>query len=184
MDQPSRFQDGSLECLSGWLVSADGRSPQLLDKWSFSIGLLDCQDMVAGLLQSEWSKRGRWKPHCLSLPSSEVTHHPHNIPLITLFVTPWTIACQAPCPWDSPGNNTGVGCHSLLQGSSWPMDRTCVSCISCIGRQVLYYCDTWEPHWLHRSLWKGMTLWNQLGRFTGSWFGDRLPHTWAQLILQ
>ena len=19
------------------------------------------------------------------------------------------------CPWDSPGNNTGVGCHSLLQ---------------------------------------------------------------------
>ena len=20
------------------------------------------------------------------------------------------------CPWDSPGRNTGVGCHSLLQG--------------------------------------------------------------------
>ena len=20
------------------------------------------------------------------------------------------------CPWDSPGNNTGVGCHALLQG--------------------------------------------------------------------
>ena len=20
------------------------------------------------------------------------------------------------CPWDSPGNNTGVGCHFLLQG--------------------------------------------------------------------
>ena len=20
------------------------------------------------------------------------------------------------CPWDSPGKNTGVGCHSLLQG--------------------------------------------------------------------
>ena len=24
------------------------------------------------------------------------------------------------CPWDSPGNNTGVGSHFLLQGSSWP----------------------------------------------------------------
>ena len=24
------------------------------------------------------------------------------------------------CPWDSPGKNTGVGCHALLQGSSWP----------------------------------------------------------------
>ena len=23
------------------------------------------------------------------------------------------------CSWDSPGNNTGVGCHSLLQGICW-----------------------------------------------------------------
>ena len=22
---------------------------------------------------------------------------------------------RLPCPWDSPSNNTGVGCHSLLQ---------------------------------------------------------------------
>ena len=33
-----------------------------------------------------------------------------------LFATPWTIAHQAPCPWDFPGKNTGVGCHFLLQG--------------------------------------------------------------------
>ena len=32
------------------------------------------------------------------------------------LATPWTVACQALCPWDSPGRNTGVGCHSLLQG--------------------------------------------------------------------
>ena len=33
------------------------------------------------------------------------------------FATPWTVAHQAPlCPWDSPGKNTGVGCHFLLQG--------------------------------------------------------------------
>ena len=32
------------------------------------------------------------------------------------FVTPWTVAHQAPCPWDFPGKNTGVGCHFLLQG--------------------------------------------------------------------
>ena len=37
------------------------------------------------------------------------------------FVTPWTAAHQGPtgpilCPWDSPGKNTGVGCHGLLQG--------------------------------------------------------------------
>ena len=23
---------------------------------------------------------------------------------------------RLPCPWDSPGKNTGVGCHCLLQG--------------------------------------------------------------------
>ena len=28
---------------------------------------------------------------------------------------PWTAVHQAPCPWDSPGKNTGVGCHVLLQ---------------------------------------------------------------------
>ena len=34
---------------------------------------------------------------------------------VRLCVTPWTAAHQAPCPWDSPGKNTGVGCHFLLQ---------------------------------------------------------------------
>ena len=34
-----------------------------------------------------------------------------------LFATPWTLVHQAPlCPWDSPGRNTGVGCHVLLPG--------------------------------------------------------------------
>ena len=31
------------------------------------------------------------------------------------------------CPWDSPGNNAGVGCHALLRGSSRPRDRTSFS---------------------------------------------------------
>ena len=28
----------------------------------------------------------------------------------------WTITHQAPLSWASPGKNTGVGCHDLLQG--------------------------------------------------------------------
>ena len=32
-------------------------------------------------------------------------------------------------PWDFLGKSTGVGCHFLLQGSSWPRDGTWVSCI-------------------------------------------------------
>ena len=39
-------------------------------------------------------------------------------------MTPWTVAHKAPCPWDFPGKNTGVGCHFFLQGSSWPRDWT------------------------------------------------------------
>ena len=34
---------------------------------------------------------------------------------VQLCAAPETAAHQAPCPWDSPGNNTGVGCHFLLQ---------------------------------------------------------------------
>ena len=34
---------------------------------------------------------------------------------VQLCVTPQTAAHQAPRPWDSPGKNTGVGCHFLLQ---------------------------------------------------------------------
>ena len=33
---------------------------------------------------------------------------------VRLCVTPQTAAHQAPRPWDSPGKNTGVGCHFFL----------------------------------------------------------------------
>ena len=46
------------------------------------------------------------------------------------------------CPWDLPGQNTGVGCCFLLGGGSFqPRDRTC---ISCIGKRVLYHYIAWE----------------------------------------
>ena len=31
---------------------------------------------------------------------------------VQLFATPTRLLC----PWDSPGKNTAVGCHALLQG--------------------------------------------------------------------
>ena len=34
---------------------------------------------------------------------------------VQLYATPSTAAHQAPRSWDSPGKNTGVGCHFLLQ---------------------------------------------------------------------
>ena len=33
---------------------------------------------------------------------------------------------------------------SSSRGSSWPKDRTCISCLSCIDRRILSYWATWE----------------------------------------
>ena len=35
---------------------------------------------------------------------------------VQLFATLQAVASRLLCPWDSPGKNTGVGCHFLLQG--------------------------------------------------------------------
>ena len=35
---------------------------------------------------------------------------------VQLFATPWTVACQSPLAIEFSSKNTGVGCHSLLQG--------------------------------------------------------------------
>ena len=43
---------------------------------------------------------------------------------VPLFVSPWTVARQAPLPMEFSRTNTGVGCHFLARGSTWPRDRT------------------------------------------------------------
>ena len=87
---------------------------------------------------------------------------------VWLLVTLWTVARQAPLsmgfsrqgywsglPFPSPGYLPDLlsSVHGILQArileqvsissskrSSWPRDWTCVSCISCIGRRILYHC--------------------------------------------
>ena len=69
------------------------------------------------------------------------------------------------CPWDFPGKNTGVVAISCSRGSSWPRDWIHVSCISCIGRWILYHWATREAcieahkayksnHALYPCLWE------------------------------
>ena len=53
---------------------------------------------------------------------------------IQLFVSPWTIACQASL-------SVGWVTISFSRGSFQPRDRTHVSCI---GRQILYHLATRE----------------------------------------
>ena len=64
-------------------------------------------------------------------------------------------SCLIPCdPKD--GSPPGSSVHGIFQarilewvaisfsrGSSWPMNWTHFSCISCTGKQVLYHCTTW-----------------------------------------
>ena len=54
------------------------------------------------------------------------------------FVTAWMN------PKDNTLSETSDGKRQILYGITymwtwWPRDRTCISCISCIGRQILYH---------------------------------------------
>ena len=73
---------------------------------------------------------------------------------VQLFATPWTASYQAPCPWDSPGQNTGVGCHFFSRGSSQPSDQTQVSRIA--GRFFTYWA-TREVPWNNKGINKTLT---------------------------
>ena len=44
---------------------------------------------------------------------------------VGLFATRGLYPARLPCPWDSPGKKTGVGCHFLLQGRRWKWMEIC-----------------------------------------------------------
>ena len=79
-------------------------------------------------------------------------------------MTPWTVACQAPPSWNSPGKNAGVGSHSLLQGTfltqgssepPWKPNKT----VSiwwrhvCQDRGPMYVLICFSCVWLSATLW-------------------------------
>ena len=53
------------------------------------------------------------------------------------FATPWTVAC----PWGSPGKNTRMDCHALLQGI-FPTQGLNLGLLYC--RQILHHLATRE----------------------------------------
>ena len=57
---------------------------------------------------------------------------------VQLFVNPWTVGCQAPLSMRFSRQEYWSGLLFPSSGESCPpRDWTCVSCISCIGRQIL-----------------------------------------------
>ena len=78
-----------------------------------------------------------------------------------------TLSCPTLCkPIDCspPGSSVnGIFQARILQwvaisssrGSSPPRDRTRISCVSCIGRRILYHCASWE---IPKVLFQGLNL--------------------------
>ena len=62
--------------------------------------------------------------------------------------------CPTPCypmdfsvfPWNFPGKRLPFPTPRV----SWPRDWNHISCVSCIGRRILYPCTTWEDHPLNQ----------------------------------
>ena len=56
------------------------------------------------------------------------------------------------CPWDSPGKNSGVGCHALLQGTFLTQGSN-PPLLDC--RQILYHMNPWGspdiPLWTQKK---------------------------------
>ena len=63
---------------------------------------------------------------------------------------------------------------SFSRGFFWPRDQTWVSCISCIGRQILYHWATWEAH-----LGCGILIWRPQLAKTGS-----IMDSWGEISAQ
>ena len=60
--------------------------------------------------------------------------------MLSHFATLWLYPVKFLCPWDSPGKNTGMGCHALLQGTFPTQESNPPSVMStCLGRWVLYH---------------------------------------------
>ena len=82
---------------------------------------------------------------------------------VRLLVTLWTVAARLLFAWDSPGKNTGVGCHVFLQGifSTQELKLCLLHC-----GWILYHSTTWESPYRSQPylLWEGTTQRSGTGR--------------------
>ena len=65
---------------------------------------------------------------------------------VRLCVTPRTAPRQAPVFGGCSRENTAVGCHALLRGSSRPRDQTRISCASCSAGGFVTTEPRGKPH--------------------------------------
>ena len=104
-----------------------------------------------------------WRTKC----AKAIQHKVHSLLSVSCsvmsdFAIPWTIAHQAPLSMDSPGKNTGVGCHSLLLPSSmspisgvWGKLTCCLLCLNTIYLRQGSKCPfiVKGQNWIQRNIW-------------------------------
>jgi len=91
------------------------------------------------------------------------------------LVTPWNVSCQALCPCDFPGKNTGVVCHFLLQGIFLTQGLK-LGLLHC--RQILYLVS------YQRSPFQGMECQKEKVGKLRSWRVDDPPNRFKFKILK
>ena len=108
-----------------WLLSATpGLSPtRLLCPWDSSgkntgVG---CHFLPQRIFPTQGSNPSllnllHWQLDSLPLRHLEVQYHNEHSRFSCVSLRPHGHPVKLLCPWDSPGKNTGVGCHALLQG--------------------------------------------------------------------
>ena len=69
---------------------------------------------------------------------------------------------------------------SFPRGSSQPRDQTCVPCVFCIGRQILYHHATWEAPNPHYHLLMVRKHTQRTGYPQGQYAGQLLLHLLCQ----
>ena len=86
----------------------------------------------------------------MSLPCICFMMYVHSV-MSNYFVTPWTVARQAPVSMEFSRKNTGVGCYFLLQGIFPTQELNTCLLHFLYSRQILYHRATWEAFilWLN-----------------------------------
>ena len=119
-----------------WLPASYPFLPAPLANEKPSITAVYCSISNSG--PSHWWRHPAW-PHLHACVLSRF----HRV---WLLVTLWTVAHQAPLSLDSPGKNTGMGCHALLQGifPTLGSNSSLLGLLHC--RWILYGWATREAH--------------------------------------
>ena len=94
----------------------------------------------------EWPKYV-WKKYFI-LACQLVCMHAPSLSHSWLFATPWTVAHQAPVVMGFPRQESLSGLPFPFLGNLSNQASNPVFCISCIARQILYHCATWEGNQL------------------------------------